>query len=689
VQLPTPGYSIKLRLPRSLLTVALVGAALVGRAQASDPLAPETVLVAASGAPAPTEETFTIAAGTTQPDLLVTFTDLQTPAALSAANVVVTQGASIVATAQLAAATTTATLTLPAAVGEYTLRVIGTPDPTKTPSAGSFSVCVAPKATPTACIKDASVTGTVAAQSSAADPTVSTQSITLTVATAGSYTFTYADSQFPVALHVAPTLALFRGSAIVAVPVPASPATIALNPGTYTLLAFAQADPVVKAGLYEIAISGSAGLVCQQLTTTIPCGNSYPVGVLGPASQVYNPSGQSLTLTATDFAFPSALASASAVVTSGGVVLGTATAGAGPSSFMAPIEALQVWSYGAAAAQSAGTYEVDLAGASGSLLHSAVGVSNGGLLAYAFVTPSALQAGSYAATANDFQFPAALNSLQFAVAQNGAVLKSASVASSISFTAAAGPAVLLAVATPVMNGNGLFDVNIQTAGNAPQLVFDQVQPVSASNAFTPQPITLSTAGNYDVTLTDLDFPAQFGTLAAISESNGAVLGKVYGGGTFTLGTSGTYKFFVVAIPAAQAQYGLYSLQVLNSPPTVTLTASPTTVTAGGTTTLSWTTTNATSCTGSGGAFAGTQPVGSSATPGTASVAVAATTTFTLTCTGPGGSGANSVTVTATPAAAGGGGGGGGGGSIGLELLCLLGVLAATRLRSIPSAALTS
>jgi hypothetical protein len=319
-----------------------------------------------------------------------------------------------------------------------------------------------------------------------------------------------------------------------------------------------------------------------------------------------------------------------------------------------------------------------------------VGVSNGGLLAYAFVTPSPLQAGSsYNATANDFQFPAALNSLQFAVAQNGAVLKSASVASSINFTApAAGPAVLLTVATPVMNGNGLFDINIQTGGNAPQLVFDQVQPVSASSAFTPQPITLSTAGNYDVTLTDLDFPAQFGTLAAISESNGAVLGKVYGGGTFTLGTSGTYKFFVVAIPAAQAQYGLYSLQVLNSPATVTLTASPTTVTAGGNTTLSWTTTNATSCTGSGGAFAGTQPVGSSATPGTATVAVAATTTFTLTCTGPGGSGANSVTVTATPAASG-GGGGGGGGSIGLEMLCLLGVLAATRLRSLRSEALTS
>ncbi len=55
-------------------------------AQSPDPLPPQTQLVAVTGAPAATEETFTIAAvasGSTQPDLVVTFTDFQTPAPLS------------------------------------------------------------------------------------------------------------------------------------------------------------------------------------------------------------------------------------------------------------------------------------------------------------------------------------------------------------------------------------------------------------------------------------------------------------------------------------------------------------------------------------------------------------------------------------------------------------------------------
>src|SRR5271165_6818159 len=68
-------------------------------AQSTNPLPPQTQLVAASGAPAATQETFTIAAAQ---DLIVTFTDFKTPAPVSAASVVVTQGASIVGMATLA-----------------------------------------------------------------------------------------------------------------------------------------------------------------------------------------------------------------------------------------------------------------------------------------------------------------------------------------------------------------------------------------------------------------------------------------------------------------------------------------------------------------------------------------------------------------------------------------------------------
>lgn len=644
-------------------------------AQSADPLLPQTQLVAVSGAPAATEETFTItavAAGSAQPDLVVTFTDFQTPAPLSSASVVVTQGAALVGMVSLvavAAPTTpapTATLALPAAVGQYTLRVIGAPN--SAAGYGTFSVCVAPKATPTACIADASLAGNVTVQSTPANPTVTTVSATLTVTSAGSYTLTYQDDGFPVALQTL-TLALFQGSQIVAAPIPASPATLNLSAGTYQLLAVAQADATAQAGLFGISVTGPAGISLL--------GNAYPVGTQGPGSLRNNPNAQSLTLKLTDFQFPAALTSAAAVVTSGGAKLATASVIGGGSNFMAPAGTLQVWTTAVAGpangpATGAGTYEVDLTSVTGSLLQSAYGASSGGSLAYAFISPQPLTAGGYQATANDFGFPSPLTAVQFAVAQNGAILAQENAVGSLKFTAAAAPVVLLVDATPQANVNGLVDVNVQTSGSTPQLVFDQVQPVSKAGALTTTSFNLGTSGNFSVTLTDLAFPAQFQTLALIGSSAGAVLGTIYSGGTFPItATPGKYQFTLVASPTAPQQYGLYGIQVVNSAPTVTLTASPMSVAANAATTLSWTTTSATACTASGGSFTGAEPAGT----GMASVVVAATTIYTLTCTGPGGSSSGKVTVTATAAPA----SSGGGGAMDLRLLAFLGALALARM----------
>jgi hypothetical protein len=664
-------------LPRWLPATALLLQALVVHAQ-TNPLPPETQLVAVSSAPAPTQETFTIASAE---DLTVTLTDLASPAALASATVVVTQGATIVGQASLAqpqtSPSTPATLTLTAAVGTYTLYVTGAPGANS--NVGTFSVCVASKATPSTCMTDASILGTISA-SSAASSTVSSVSATLTVTTPGAYTITYNDDQFPVALSTPPSLALFQGSTQIAVPVPASPATIFLNAGTYTLDAVAQADATAKAGLYGISVTGPAGVA--------PLLNSaYPVGSLAAASQASNPSQQTLTLKVTDFAFPTPLASAKAIVTSGAAVLGTAAAGAS-SSFTAPAGAVQVWSLATAGTTGAGTYEVDLTSASASLLQSAAGVSNGATLAYAYVTPVSLTpGGSYTANGSDFEFPTALQGLQFAVAQSDAILVKSSAVGSVSFTAAGTtvgvPAVVLAAAsTPSASGSssasGLFDVNIQTTGTTAQIVFDQTQGVSATGVFNAQTLTITTAGNYDVTLTDLKFPTQFASLALTVSSGGASLGKIFGGGTFTINASaGTYLLDFVATPGTPsggtAQYGLYGLQIVASPVTVALNASPTSLTDGASTTLTWTTTNATACTASGGNFTGSQSVGS----GSATVVVAQTTTFSLACTGPGGSATQTVTVTATqgPTSS-----KSGGGMIDISLLCLLGGLAARRLQ---------
>lgn len=77
-------------------------------------------------------------------------------------------------------------------------------------------------------------------------------------------------------------------------------------------------------------------------------------------------------------------------------------------------------------------------------------------------------------------------------------------------------------------------------------------------------------------------------------------------------------------------------------PTVTISANPTSVVSGSASTLTWSSTNATSCTASGG-WTGTRSTSGTATTGN----LTANTTFTLTCSGVGGSGNSSATVTIT------------------------------------------
>jgi hypothetical protein len=85
-----------------------------------------------------------------------------------------------------------------------------------------------------------------------------------------------------------------------------------------------------------------------------------------------------------------------------------------------------------------------------------------------------------------------------------------------------------------------------------------------------------------------------------------------------------------------------SVTVVTSP-TVTLSASPTSIAAGGSSILAWNSANVSSCTASAG-WSGAQ-----ASSGTANISpINATTTYTLTCSGPGGNASASTTVTVVP-----------------------------------------
>jgi hypothetical protein len=84
---------------------------------------------------------------------------------------------------------------------------------------------------------------------------------------------------------------------------------------------------------------------------------------------------------------------------------------------------------------------------------------------------------------------------------------------------------------------------------------------------------------------------------------------------------------------------------VSAAPVVSLQASPTTVTSGGTATLTWSSENATVCTASG-AWTGNENVSGSETTGP----LTTSSTYTLTCSGAGGSTVQSATVTVTAAA---------------------------------------
>lgn len=110
-------------------------------------------------------------------------------------------------------------------------------------------------------------------------------------------------------------------------------------------------------------------------------------------------------------------------------------------------------------------------------------------------------------------------------------------------------------------------------------------------------------------------------------------------------------------PSAEAvHWSLYATLTTwsGSPPapTLTLSANPTTVLSGGLSTLTWSSTNATSCTASnvgaeGSTWWGPKPTSGSDVRGP----LTATATYSLACTGPGGTVSRSATiaVTATPA----------------------------------------
>ncbi len=135
-----------------------------------------------------------------------------------------------------------------------------------------------------------------------------------------------------------------------------------------------------------------------------------------------------------------------------------------------------------------------------------------------------------------------------------------------------------------------------------------------------------------------------GQVTSCSASGGWSGSKSISGGSQLVNNISTDTTYTITCtgPGGTATQGV--TVTVTDPPSVTLTASPTSVGAGGSSNLTWTTSgNISSCTASGGWSGTKSTAGGSQSTGSISSA----TTYTITCTGPGGTSSDSVTVSIT------------------------------------------
>ena len=616
----------------------------------------------------PLEQTMTIStAGTYN----LTLTDLKTPVAFSEVTLAVTSGATLVGSATVTAGGAPGVAQINAPVGSYVVHVIGalasgqlfgTAGVQLTDTSGAAVNAFAGPG-------GSSVSGFTAALQLPPTPVppnarVVDEMITLT---ADTYELDITDLQFPAALG-AFTVNLVDPSGA---PVPGFPlmlggtlkATFTASAGSYHLVGAAQAATGAIGGLFNIHAFSTTTHI-DVLNETDALGQVVALGTTASLSA------GTYQLALSDFAFPKPLAQGAAVAVQGQSVVANTTGGS-PASFTAVAGTCRLFALAAPdATAGSGAYGVTLAPQGGVTVFSSVRTASTGSGVSAYTFPVTITTGgSYTLALVDFQFPGAFSTIEVAVAQNGVLLGTPmTAAGAANITPSAGQMYVLSAAAPGTGGQGLFGVNLAPSGGG-AAALDVTQGVGA--AFGTTTVSIATAGSYTVNLSDLGFPRNFSELGAIVTQGTTRLGSIFGGGKFNFAAiPGDYIINVLGTPAAivttsSQTAGTYGVSVALTPPvpTVTLTSSASQVSSGGTVTLTWSSTNATACTATGGWS------GALATSGTqTSSAITSSTTFTLGCTGDGGTTSQSVSVGVTQPSP---GGKGGGGAVDVSLIALL------------------
>ena len=174
-------------------------------------------------------------------------------------------------------------------------------------------------------------------------------------------------------------------------------------------------------------------------------------------------------------------------------------------------------------------------------------------------------------------------------------------------------------------------------GSAAQSATVTVSTPSPAVTMNANPSTVSSGASSTLTWSSTN-------ATACTASNGWTGTKPTRGSYTTVALSAATKFTLTCSGTGGSASQSATISVAAAPPSVSLSASPSSINSGGTSLLTWTTSNAATCTASGGWS------GSVATRGSQSTAaLSATTTYTLSCAGSAGSALQSATVTVTPA----------------------------------------
>lgn len=169
-------------------------------------------------------------------------------------------------------------------------------------------------------------------------------------------------------------------------------------------------------------------------------------------------------------------------------------------------------------------------------------------------------------------------------------------------------------------------------------VTEPPKPPTVDLVVAPTAVNLNATSNLTWTSTDTTSCTASGAWTGDKAISGAV--------QVSQSTEGTYTYTITCTGTGGTATDSATLTVAQIPPTVTLTASPTTFIVGGSSTLAWTSKEATSCSATGSWSGGKSLNGSQLVTPTD----AGTYVYTLTCTGVGGTASANATVTVTPPA---------------------------------------